>query len=131
MRSDLFKSGFIKLHSGSSSDFKIECDSLTDGDLDTLAYLISERFEFNGVYGIPTGGIKIAKALEKYINKKAMNYLIVDDVTTTGTSMEEAADKLKYREPIIGVVLFARNKCPIPRWIYPMFDMHHFISRGT
>jgi orotate phosphoribosyltransferase len=111
------------MHSGEKSDFKIECDTLTSEDIETLAYLISKRFEFNGVYGIPTGGIKIANALKKYINKGATYYLIVDDVLTTGTSMEESADKFKYREPIIGVVLFARNRHPISEWIYPMFSM--------
>ena len=111
------------MHSGEKGDFKIECDALTSEDIETLAYLISKKFEFNGVYGVPTGAIRIANALKKYENKKAINYLIVDDVITTGKSMIEAYNKLKEREPIIGVVIFARNKKSIPRWISPIFNM--------
>jgi orotate phosphoribosyltransferase len=128
LKNSLFEKKSFIMHSGEKSDFKIECDTLTSEDIETLAYLISRRFEFNGVYGIPTGGVKIANALKKYTNKKAIDYLIVDDVITTGNSMEEAADKFKYREPIIGVVLFARNRYPISRWIYPMFSMSKWWS---
>jgi len=117
------------MHSGEKGNFKIECDALTDKDLETLAYLISKRFEFNGVYGIPTGGTRLAKALKKYRNKKAIDYLIVDDVITTGKSMIEASNKLRGREPIIGVVIFSRSKNPIPRWIYPIFDMSKWWQR--
>lgn len=119
----LFEKKSFVMHSGEKSDFKIECDALTSEDIDTLAYLISKRFEFNGVYGIPTGGIKIAKALKKYVNKTAMDYLIVDDVLTTGTSMKEARNNLIHHEPIIGVVLFSRSEHLIPEWIRPIFNM--------
>jgi len=122
------KKNFI-MHSGEKSTFKIECDVLTDKDIETLAYLISKRFEFNGVYGIPSGGVRLAKALKKYVTKRAMDYLIVDDVMTTGNSMEKAVDKFKHREPIVGVVLFARNKYPTSRWIYPMFSMSRWWCR--
>jgi len=123
LRNTLFEKKNFIMHAGEESDFKIECDALTSEDIGTLAYLVSKRFKFNGVYGVPTGGTKIAKILEKYVNKKALHYLIIDDVLTTGNSMEKTADKFKYREPIIGVVLFARNKYPIPEWIYPIFNM--------
>ena len=123
LKNILFEKKNFIMHSGEKSDFKIECNALTSEDIETLAYLISKRFDFNGVYGIPTGGIKIAEALKKYINRDATYYIIVDDVLTTGTSMEEAADELIDYEPIIGVVLFSRSKHLIPEWIKPMFNM--------
>jgi len=129
MRTTLFEKKNFVMHSGEKSNFKIECDALTDGDIETLAYLISKRFEFNGVYGVPSGGKRLAKALKKYVTKKTMDYLIVDDVLTTGTSMEEARKKLMRHEPIIGVVLFSRSKSPIKKWIRPMFNMSKWWRR--
>lgn len=119
----LFEKKNFVMHSGEESDFKIECDALTSEDIETLAYLISKRFNFAGVYGIPTGGLKLANALNKYIDEYGVYYLIVDDVLTTGKSMEKAQKKLIQHEPIIGVVLFSRSKRPIQKWIYPIFNM--------
>ena len=33
----LFQSGHFTLHSGAHTFWKVDCDALTDGDLDTLA----------------------------------------------------------------------------------------------
>ena len=129
MRTTLFEKKNFIMHSGEKSNFKIECDALTDGDIETLAYLISKRFKFAGVYGIPTGGLRLAKVLNKYIDEFGDYYLIVDDVLTTGTSMEEARKKLMRHEPIIGVVLFSRSKSPIKKWIRPMFNMSKWWQR--
>jgi orotate phosphoribosyltransferase len=46
--------------------------------------------------------------------------LIVDDVLTTGKSMEEMRKK-HSNVLTIGVVLFARGKCP--KWVEPIFNM--------
>lgn len=119
MRKNLFEKKIFTLHSGSIGYFKIECDALTDDDIDTLAYIISRKFEFNEVIGIPRGGIRIAKALEKYKSEKGY-CLIVDDVLTTGNSMEEAK-KQCGRENILGIVLFGRGECP--DWIIPVFKL--------
>lgn len=129
MKDILFEKKNFILHSGEESNFKIECDALTDGDLETLAYIVSKKFNFNGVYGIPTGGKRFAKTLKKYVNKKAMDYLIVDDVLTTGTSMIEAAEKFRGEAPLIGVVIFSRSKYTIPRWIHPIFNMYEWWNR--
>lgn len=124
MRSDLFQSGFIRLHSGGHSSFKIDCDALTDGDLNTLAKLIAREFNFSKVVGIPTGGNRLAYALQKWI-KKDGPLLIVDDVLTTGNSMEDEKEKYPHLH-VIGVVIFARGSCP--SWIHPMFEMCNWVG---
>ena len=121
----LFQLGNFILHSGYSSPFKIECDALDDGDYAALAEIVANKFRFSTVVGVPTGGIKFAKALSYHaIRTPSYPALIVDDVLTTGGSMGEAG--LKYtslypRSSIIGVVIFARGKCP--EWITPIFQM--------
>lgn len=120
-RMSLFKKGKVKLNSGKMSDFKIDCDGLTKKDWDCLAYMISKRFDFRLAVGVPTGGTKLATALNKYA-KPHIKYpvLVCDDVLTTGKSME----KKKYdllNSNTIGVVIFARGKCP--EWVTPIFQM--------
>ena len=133
--SNLFSKKDWEMHSGDTSDFKIECDALTDNDLETLAYLISKKFTLSGVQGIPRGGTKLANKLEKYVDKRAgEQFLIIDDVFTTGASMEQARRTVyyhhlyfnQYRDKIIGVVIFARGKCP--NWIRPIFDMSEWLN---
>lgn len=120
---NLFMKGFIKLHSGGVSNFKIECDALTPEDIETLASLIASKFKFGYVTGIATGGTSLATALRKYEILGDRRFLIVDDVLTTGNSMERIkkhviCDKIS---DIIGVVIFARGECP--DWITPIFQM--------
>lgn len=128
----LFQTGKYKLHSGSVSSFKIECDALTTKDWEALAEQVDNiGIKFNFVAGIPKGGLKFAKALQKYAiipkskDGTLLPYLIVDDVLTTGTSMNQLRDKLLgqgMRREIVGIVLFARGECPT--WIIPLFQMN-------
>ncbi len=115
----LFETGAFKLHSGSTSNFKINCDSLTDEDWQTLARIIAERYRFGFVVGIPTGGMKLAEALVPYITEGSRLTLIVDDVLTTGKSMKGKGAEYPGS---IGVVVFARGRCP--SWVTPIFTMH-------
>ena len=108
------------MHSGESSDFKIECDELTHESLGTLAYIISKNFKFSEVYGIPNGGTKLAKRLKQFIDVEANQVLIVDDVLTTGNSMREAFRMFPF-DNVVGVVLFARDICP--NNVYSIFNM--------
>lgn len=117
LRLPLFQSGNFTLHSGSKSSWKISCDTLTDRDWETIAYMIQEKLKFGKVIGIPTGGLKLAKALEQYATAGAT--LIVDDVLTTGKSMEEM--KATCDGEVIGAVVFARGECST--WIHPLFSM--------
>ena len=49
--------------------------------------------------------------------------LIVDDVLTTGNSMNKLLHSLPYEHErgIVGAVVFARGPCPT--WIKPLFQM--------
>lgn len=125
---NLFVEQHIRLHSGECSEWKIECDTLTDDDIKTLALMLNEILPpFHDVYGVPTGGTRIAKALKPYASGNDTDpQLIVDDVLTTGNSMEGAKKGILGTSPIfepdpIGAVLFARGKCP--DWIIPLFQM--------
>lgn len=107
------KESFIA-HSGVTLPWKIDCDALADKDIETLAYIVARKVSFGSVYGIPRGGERLAKALVAYISNGP--HLIVDDVLTTGGSMEAA----KTNESDIGVVIFARGVL-VPSWVKPIF----------
>jgi orotate phosphoribosyltransferase len=117
----LFQGGKFRLHSGDKSSFKIECAFLSDDDWQTIARIIASTVDFKWVVGIPPGGLKLAEALKFYCKADDnLQVLIVDDVLTTGKSME------KYRARIggysVGIVLFARGQCPW--WVIPLFEMN-------
>ena len=115
-RADLFCLGEFLLRSGNSSSFEIRCDSLTDGDIRALVFMLFERLpRFGDVEGI-MGGLRIAAALREY-SKDGEPILIVDDVLTSGSSMEEA----RAGRYAMGAVLFARGVCP--GWVTPLFQL--------
>lgn len=116
----LFVCGKFTLHGGDQSDWLIDCTALTLDDLDTLASMVSTRLcAFRSVYGIPLGGVLFAAALGRY-KRTYGTTLIVDDVLTTGTSMEAAREELRMEHrPAIGVVIFSRGPCP--EWVTPIF----------
>lgn len=122
----LFRTGNFRLHGGEESFFKIDCDALTNDDLDTLALLVAEDpriGKFFQVEGVPTGGLRFAQALapyalSKYTDVRNPRVLIVDDVLTTGGSMER---QRAGRDHVRGVVIFARGECP--DWVTPLFSM--------
>jgi orotate phosphoribosyltransferase len=121
---NLFQSGDFTLHSGEKSNFKIDCDALTDADIEALALMMAMRLpRYEKVIGVPSGGLRIAKALERYESIFG-SLLIVDDVYTTGASMENKLTEIRQEDrecPVIGAVIFARR--PTPAWITPLFVM--------
>lgn len=126
----LFKFGWFASHSRFQLPWKIDCeDGLGDEDWEDLASLIAWKFAFRSVYGIPKGGVALARALDKYCEP---NYpvLIVDDVLTTGRSFANARASLGNPEGCIGVVVFARGVCP--NWVFPIVTVNEFFqSRAT
>lgn len=116
-KQSLFQSGEFRLHSGSRSSWKVDCDALNDTDLETLASMVVERHVFSKVVGVPRGGLRLAKALEKYCMETGPT-MVVDDVLTTGASME--AIKAQTPGDVVGVVIFARGVCP--DWIRPLWQ---------
>ena len=110
----LFQSGSFALHSGGLSNWKIDCDALSDADIETLALMIAEEVgDFGTVEGVPSGGLRLSRVLAVHVSEGPL--LIVDDVLTTGESMEEQrADR-----EAVGAVIFARGMCP--SWVTPLF----------
>ena len=120
---NLFVNGEFTANSGRTLDFKIERDALTADDIETLAVMIAKRFDFDLVVGVPRGGDRLCSALKRYENIDNENLLIVDDVLTTGASMENLKQRaLRHKGKILGVVVFARGPCP--DWITPIFSLH-------
>lgn len=121
---NLFQSGNFTLHSGQESAWKIDCDALTDADLDTLAQMVAQKIRFMAVVGVPTGGLRFAAALRKYVNHHDdhLPWLIVDDVLTTGKSMDEMRASLDPSQAYLGIVIFSRADY-LPLWIKPIFQL--------
>jgi hypothetical protein len=111
----LFCLGDFKLHSGRHSSFKIDCDALSDDDLAALAWQIAAKLPpFGSVEGVPRGGLRLAQALQAYVQYGPP--LIADDVLTTGNSMEEQ----RAGRSCYGIVLFSRTS-RLPDWIKAVF----------
>ena len=114
---NLFKAGEFTLHSGSKSFWKIDCDALTDEDYLGLVRMALERLpSFGSVEGVPRGGLKLAAALRSHVTPGGP-LLIVDDVVTTGNSLE----RHRNGRVAIGLVIFARGR--VPHWVHPLFVM--------
>lgn len=126
MRTDLFQFGEFVLHAGGLSRFKICCENLSRDEIEGLAEMVAslawEAFgPFGFVEGVPTGGIDLAVAVEKFATGNPHDpVLIVDDVFTTGASMEA---KRAGREAV-GVILFNRSIKPLPEWIRTVFTLN-------
>ncbi len=114
----MFRDGDFVAHSGRTLPWKIDCDALTDDDLACLAKLVGGRFPvFSEVIGVPRGGLRFAEALRPYAVAEAPMTIVVDDVLTTGRSMEDARKSIKG--PSCGIVIYARG--PLPRWVKAVF----------
>ncbi len=101
----LFNRGSYSLHSGLKSDYKIDCDALSDGDLETIAFLLYKRLKpFSEMEWIPEGGVRLATKMWNYRCNKG-GLLIVDDVWTTGGSMGAVRGGREAQ----GCVIFARE----------------------
>lgn len=123
----MFKWKPFKSHAGKPLSWKIECDTLTQEDIDCLANIISMTHSYKNVDHPPTKSANLINLVSKLALYKTANgnydYLIVDDVFTTGKSMEDIYIHLKenHGKSIIGIVLFARSECP--HWITPVFQL--------
>lgn len=106
----------FKLSSGVQSRYKIDCDYLQDRDIQAIAIRFTEILPpFGFVEGVPQGGLRLQWELEAYETEDCPTLLIVDDVLTTGASME----KLRGGREAIGAVIFARGDW-CPEWITPL-----------
>ena len=121
----LFQSVDFKSHSGLELKWKIECDAISDPEWFTISQMIMEITPpFKEAVGIPRGGTKLGRLLNQYgTGKREDPVCIVDDVLTTGGSMEEFKIKRSWRNPTdyIGWVVFARIETP--KWVTALFQM--------
>ena len=123
---DLFQSVNFKSHSGLNLTWKIEMDALSEQDWFTIKKMIMEITPpFREAVGIPRGGVKLGDLLNEHATGKEGDPIcIVDDVLTTGGSMEYFLTQYKRnRRPFtaIGWVVFARTQCP--PWVKALFQM--------
>lgn len=122
----LFQAGEFVAHSGATLPFKIECDALSDAEIDLFADLmvnLRPGMKYSRIIGIPRGGLRLADAVRRrYGGRDPMGpVLIVDDVLTTGRSMDEAA-KAESAPFAVGSVIFARGPCPF--WVRSIFALN-------
>ena len=123
---ELFVRRNFKSHSGLDLTWKIEMDALSDAEWWTIKKMIMEITPpFKEVVGIPRGGVKLASLLDEHTTgEKTDPILIVDDVLTTGASIENFLTSYqRNRKPFtaIGWVVFARTQCP--SWVNALFQM--------
>jgi len=126
---NLFQKGNFVLSSGVHSVFKIECDALTDEDMECIAYMISKKLKFRTVTGVKgkdggdTGnGIRLERYLKQYcIENDSLPNLVCDDVYTTGKSLMIAARDI---DNAVGVVIFYRSHKECPGWVHPLFTLN-------
>ena len=122
----LFQSIDFKSHSGLDLSWKIEMDALSDPEWFTIKKMIMELTPpFKEAVGIPQGGTKLGDLLNEHgTGKEEDPICIVDDVLTTGGSMEYFLTQYqRNRRPftVIGWVVFARGQCP--GWVTSLFQM--------
>lgn len=117
--SDLFQLRDVVLHSGGRSRYIIDCNALSDDSVKCLAFMLAERLpKFGRVEGVPRGGLRLALALQDYaLHTDEFPLLIVDDVNTTGNSLE----KHRAGRDAIGAVIYARG--PRPAWVTALFEL--------
>lgn len=124
----MFKWKPFKSHAGKPLSWKIECDDLSDEDIDCLAKLVYTKYSYEEVSYPSTNSANVINLVSKLERHKSFNadydYLIVDDVLTTGKSMNDIYEHLhtNHGYKIKGVVIFARNECP--DWITPIFQLN-------
>jgi len=123
---NIFQEVDFKSHSGLDLSWKIECDGVSKKEWKCLTEMIMdyEKRPFQSAIGIPRGGVVLGSYLNQYSTENPDDpVLIVDDVLTTGGSMEEFKRERMFRNPTkyIGWVVFARGFPP--QWCRALFQM--------
>lgn len=124
---NLFVKETFQAHSGDELHWKVECDALTEEDWDCLAYMGSTLMpSFSRAVGVPSGGVPFADALNNYSVQSAEQWLIVDDVWTTGSSIAEFKTQFMPEEldKSVTLVAFNRSSLALPWKTYALLDIH-------
>jgi hypothetical protein len=124
-----FQFGWFCSHAGFQLPWKLNFDKFTDEDWEDVASLINGKFAFRSVYGIPRGGTKLARALDKYVTP-GYPILIVDDMLTSSRSFVHARAALGNPEDVFGITVCARGE--VPSWVWPILSVNEWAqSRAT
>jgi hypoxanthine phosphoribosyltransferase len=117
----MFNHGDFVSAAGLNLKWKIECDDLSNKDIECIANIAGQKYKFCDVVGVPRGGYKLATALKHYITPYSSTLLVVDDVWTTGGSMMAYINQLKQG--------FSSNSA---KWITTEINWQGFVifSRG-
>jgi hypothetical protein len=136
----MFEYGAFRSHSGLILPWKLNCDDFTDRDWDCVSRIIARKFAYAKVFGVPTGGLKMAEACNRF-TAEGYPILIVDDVLTLGSSIEEQRAKAKRDYPGVptfGVTVFSRQPLPgafndgAPKWVWTICTVSEWAQcRGT
>jgi len=143
-----FKFGWFASHSGFQLPFKIETDDWTDEDLAGVAAMLNGKFAFSEVYSVPSdempprtpAGPRLARIMrERCAFTKGYPILIVDDVLTTGRSMNEFREIVMRNRTgtAIGFVLVSRaprdgGAVGQPDWVFNLLRVEEWAqSRAT
>ena len=125
---NIFQQVDFKSHAGLDLSWKIECDGVSKKEWKCLAEMIMdyEKRPFQSAIGIPRGGVMLGSYLNEYSTQNPDDpYLIVDDVLTTGGSMEDfRTSYFRNRDTktgSFGWVVFARGFPP--QWCRALFQM--------
>lgn len=149
MTADLFQFGWFASHSGFQLPFKIDCDAWSDRDLEGVADLLQWKFAFSEVHAVPSdeapprnpAGPRLARIIRgRCAMTEGYPPLIVDDVLTTGRSMEEFRRELMRNRPPavpIGFVIYSRaprdgGSVGQPDWVWNLLRVEEWAqSRAT
>ena len=130
---DLFQKIDFTSQSGLDLKWKIEMDALSHGEWECIAQMIMELTPpFKEAIGIPRGGNILGKLMNRHgTGKREDPICIVDDVLTTGGSMNEFKTKRQWRNPskYIGWVVFSRSQTP--HWVNALFQMPYKDENGN
>jgi len=121
---NIFQQGDFKSHAGLDLSWKIECDGISNKEWQCIAEIIMdlEKRPFQAAIGIPRGGLIHGTYLNQHSTQNIKDpYLIVDDVLTTGGSMETFREESFSDKNSFGWVVFARS-IP-PSWCKALFQM--------
>lgn len=119
---DFSKEGFT-LSSGNKCNWRLNCEFLPDDWANYAAMVFHIVAPFGAVEGVPTGGLRFAEELSKYITPGHPRTVICDDVMTTGAQIKAQRNG---RKDVVGVVLF--DTSPGLSWVYSIFKCN--IPRG-
>ena len=101
----IFQKVDFKSHAGLDLSWKIECDGVSKKEWQCLSEMVMdyEKRPFQAAIGIPRGGVILGSYLNQYSTQNPDDpYLLIDDVLTTGGSMEDFREKNFSDKTVIG-----------------------------